>query len=449
MREIINSLKKRKVFSILTIIQLTVVMLLLLHSITSYRTFSYNIIKTNQLLNTDNVMVFDNEKMYNEAEGNTNKIKLLNLYNYAKNNIDIDGYGTFLTSTVTLIQANKEEYKNNELIKYLCNSVKTKTIGEEEIPIGDVIIDDLDGKTSVLVPSSIIDEGFNKMAHISVIKGRGFKKGDFNLNSQDTIPIILGYKYKNVVRIGDKIKMYSLVSKTREYTTYEVIGILKKDTTLPTGGGNLLALTQNMDYGVIRPVCKGFYDIPLNVHFAVGLNFIYEINNTVRKKEIINDFNSKIKELNLDFKSIPISKEIEDYKSNKKEIYSSFILKTILLGIFIQGGLISAFAMYVLLRKTEFGIRIAAGATKWQLVKMIFGEVLVLLFISSVISIITFIFILNKFYILQVSAQIYRFDYIVVLQVLFIVILVSLVSAAVPAYRILKLQPKDLIGGME
>lgn len=103
-----------------------------------------------------------------------------------------------------------------------------------------------DPKLTSLLSHQMDRNGFNHFK-FKFYDGRGFKEDDYILkSSSDTVSIILGYKYKDIFNIGEKIR-FVYAGKQLEG---EIIGILEKDSSIFNNNINLTPL----DNEIILPL---------------------------------------------------------------------------------------------------------------------------------------------------------------------------------------------------
>lgn len=90
----------------------------------------------------------------------------------------------------------------------------------------------------------IIDENFTKQNLFKIDSGRGFEKDDFKC-SDESIPAILGYEYKNYYNLGDELEFkdrYSGIKKIK------IVGFLEKDATFISNNIDM----DSIEYGYIN-----------------------------------------------------------------------------------------------------------------------------------------------------------------------------------------------------
>jgi len=61
--------------------------------------------------------------------------------------------------------------------------------------------------------------------------GRGFSEKDFDFSSNDTVPVVLGYKYSNQYKLGDNIE----VNYLQKDINLKIIGFLNSNTAITIG----------------------------------------------------------------------------------------------------------------------------------------------------------------------------------------------------------------------
>ena len=264
--------------------------------------------------------------------------------------------------------------------------------------------------------------------------GRFFENEDFNSN--DLIPVILGYGYNDYFKIDDTINYFD------EYKNCEkklkVIGFLQKDTyfyehTLsPDSVFNL----NNYIVFPIQPIDEQMDKENLKIKYLSKFSDVVLISDK-ESSSLQNIIQSKSNELNLINVQIQSGKSmINSYKdiANTQKKFSITIFVIILL--FASINVIATFVNYILKRKKEFGIHILCGATIQDIFERIFIEVAILITSSYALM-----FIVN--YLLNRNEIVYTPKSIIITTV--IAILLIFLLSIIPIISICKIKFNTLM----
>ncbi len=85
-----------------------------------------------------------------------------------------------------------------------------------------------------------------EMSNIELYEGRGFNQNEYTYTDEKTVPVIVGYEYKEYLNLGDKFT----VDYLNKILTLEVVGIAKKGSADARGSEKIL------DYTLIMPALE-------------------------------------------------------------------------------------------------------------------------------------------------------------------------------------------------
>ena len=240
--------------------------------------------KFNQSIKTSTKSILKDKSdglYYLDFKGSMISDKDYNNYLYNLNNIeDIKYSGAFCTSSIYIkeLQNNKEFVTKNKEIR------KNNTSNILKNSLEDNHLQSIYKYTDTLIVSS----GLFDFMDLKIYKGESYEL--YKSKSNNEIPILIGYNYKDVVDIGQTI-----VGSPND-TTYKVIGILKKysswiDENNLANVGNHTNTSINLDnYFVIVYDNKHFKDNE-TVILSNPTTYVYTDNKDSLSK--INDLNKE------------------------------------------------------------------------------------------------------------------------------------------------------------
>ena len=306
---------------------------------------------------------------------------------------------------------------------------------------GEVVPDKYEGTRGRNLAMIMLNEDFYKNYGLNIIKGRGFTTEDFKVEGlKQNIPIILGEDYINIVNIGDVFKHsfpnFDSYDNIGVDMNFEVIGFYKhNDIPLLGNKGEIMSQIMYSDSFGIFPIVEDITAIsyePMISQFGawidVGDNrnldtFINRLQKVANKEQ-----------LNVGVYS-PKDEFMAVSRILSKNIYNSQMLG-ISLTILAVIGVTAIMAGRIEERKREFGIKVATGATKKNIMLEVLFENM-LLCISATLIALLLIYINYQNYI--------SFD--VIVNNFIITIIIIIIVSVIPIIKIKRLNVVDLIRG--
>lgn len=371
-----------------------------------------------------------------------NKPDYSSFYKYMSNNKDIENMGTFtfsncLLSINSLNKAEKIEL-NNEL-----NEMKPPLVEGMEVNMN------MEDRS---VNSLIIDEGINNIIKIPIVNGTSLKPKDFYKKDKKIRNVLLGAMYEKYFKIGDLISL-----KTNKTEQFRILGFIKKDTYFYNNGGDITSGLNNLNNVIVIPINKAEEANEQILATRIQNGILVRVKNDV-------NFQSASSAIDLKAKELLISSHNEKLNSVLKDAVNYLInanLPKVVIGIcfcvFSSVGLITSLIIMIFNKKRDIGIRLVCGASIFNIFSNIALEVFFISIISFVGSIAEYL-VENKGSI-QLITKHYEYltiinfwgaiDLLTLIQLFIIVFVMLIIILVIMLEQLGKLQPKDLIGGME
>lgn len=161
------------------------------------------------------------------------------------------------------------------------------------------------------------------------------------------------------------------------------------------------------------------------------------------KRKIYNRFKEKGMNVIVD----TMTNNINDYIKEENGYFISQLRITICLGIFSIIGTAVTLILSVNRRKKEFGIRMSTGASKFYLLKLLYGEVILLMIISYLCALAIYASEYKRV-LIDMKLNVFQlFDPVFSLLFLLCAFALILLASITVVITILKMQPRELIGG--
>jgi len=419
----LKSLGKRKLTTILFIVQFTITIYMLHSAVMSIKVNSYQVNQINKYINVD-IDKTMHLTIFNKAFSEYFVSSFLILTEYLNNLPGVEGFGAYDLSNTSFAEVENDNAfltKRKEL---------TKGSFKEQYPSSVEIIK--------------MDQGVYKLAKLPIVQGRSFQDSDFNTD-QKIIPILIGEAYSQI------IKLDQMITDSHTGIQYKVIGFVGNDSRWFNDqdyiGNKLVTLSDKF----IAPFSYSENTMAMAI-LTKSDSLFYTLNNTEERENISMLIKNKAKELNLGIECKSIREELLLYKQNNKEtIFTSLFICTFL-GVMSLFGLITVSVSTVLARKREFGIRMVTGASKSYIRSLIIKENFIIIAISALLASLV---ILTMNY-LAVEQAIKDGEQLNTMQntnleIIFLSIIIIMVitffSSIIPIQKVNSLKPVEMIGG--
>lgn len=222
-----------------------------------------------------------------------------------------------------------------------------------------------------------IDYNYVTSFPLKVSEGREFIEGDFE--TENSIPVILGFKYKGIYNVGDEFEIFDYFSK--KLKSIKVIGILKPDT-FQYSGGSILSL----DNYVLCAFQNSSNDKTIDSDkYTVALSQGILLTDNIERD--LTQIRSKSKELGVnDYSVSSASTDINKLLNNLEGIAKNSLTKSILLILFVSVGILTVQLNKIKNKTREYGIHLLLGANKNDIIIRNFIEILLHFTIGTLIG---------------------------------------------------------------
>lgn len=428
-----KSIYTRKIISLFLIIQLTVSFHYILGWVVSIDNVNQYEQKLDDLkINDTYVLVPQEEYIIDKinADKDTNT-KLINEY---KNNSNID-FATFLDEPFII----KSDDKLSEAQKKVIDDNLGMYVSNSREPVLNALF---------------IDNDFLKLYNLPLSDGRIFSSEDFNKSEAKIRSIILGSGFKDIYKQDDIIEMKGMNQKFR------VIGFLKEGFSFFKNVRNdtysSLSELRNYDWGGI--IAQTENDDSLSLYNKIQGGCIYRIKKDKDSAQVVQEVDTIANRLNISVKSFKINDLYKSLINEYMKKIKSLLFTGTFMGIFSLITLIIIFITTIEKRKREFGIRISTGSSITGLMKLLFLENFILICIAFISNILVHLYnkrnvitgklseMMGNNYNIYMDSMLTP---ITIIKLFIIILLSTLIASAFSMYKVSKMQPKDLIGGLE
>ncbi len=228
------------------------------------------------------------------------------------------------------------------------------------------------------------DLNFIEINGIEVSQGRLLKLDDYKLSNDGTIPILVGYKLKDVYKLGNTYTLFD--GGTGNEITCQVVGILKNNA----GYYNLEAIDQyiNLNYSYIKPLMYlnvdslSYSDIDMALSSTVFFaNKKSDVESVVKKSYELGLFSYSVDSLKAELNSF-----IDTMKGSLEYIFGIAII----IFLFASVGMTANLSMMINQNMKEYTIHILCGGRYRDIAVRISLQLLISIVISIIPSLIYF-----------------------------------------------------------
>lgn len=411
-----QSIKKNKFFTILIIIQLVITILFINNTlfslgnvISNINNFNFNFKDDTKYFSiSDNMDDPDIEKSFFEDKESLYNLK--SFYNDIKNSKEY----RYLINIFQPIEIINFKGSKEFLYSFERGSTENDIFESNNKKYSRV--------KNVMVNNNSINEfSFN------IKKGRSFNANDFIMNSyEDTIPILIGSDLSKYYNVGDILNGWLYFDNLK----FKVVGVLDENSYTLSNEGDIEYLN---DYVITPSFEINFESKNKNDYESQVIYYINKVSGLIatEKNTSISNFLTYIDSLRLkydicEFDLIGINKHsINLLKSVSEQNLNNNIFISTTMILFSTVSLICIFTCKINKNKYIYGVYLLNGASKKNILTFIISEIFLIYFLSLIIS-----FVLNK----VIFFEIVNFNLLSIV-ISFIPIIISIYAAKIKLYR--------------
>lgn len=357
----LGEISKKTVFSIFTILQLTISFILLFVSISINNNMNVKVKYMNKIFKDKNYYII-----------NTSESKPLE------------------TTSLSDVKKFEELIESNNIELYSVQRdsvfISSDRLNKEYLANFDRI--NINNKLFQRVKSIYVNDKYIDNIGINLVKG-SFEDSD------DRTPVILGYNYKGIINLHDQIPyIYTEENGEQIIRYFDVCGFADKDNVISIKGtpddivdlGNYIIIPLNVNSNINNSKDEMVRKINIFNYYSNGY-FSFE---TDEDKEEIESYSRELG-LNYKFESIndKITKFMKEYRTNTLQIKTFFISML----VFTIISIVMVMLNMVISNKKEYAINMLVGASSKDIALRIFYEILILFSVSTILALI----IIDKF----------------------------------------------------
>lgn len=264
----------------------------------------------------------------------------------------------------------------------------------------------------------------------------------FEISNDEYLPVYVGYEYKNI------LPLETVLTLSRTNQKYIIKGYIQNEKWL--NNDDFISFAPiSLDNKFIIPFSELDKKDNITQESTNGKIFIYLGNNENNINKYIQEINTYAEENGIKLNITSVNELIDDYKNANQNIINSNIFLAIMVSVCAITSIISTISILVLMRKKEYGIKIAFGYTKKKIIFSLITEVITLEFCSALISYLMIYLktlndksMFNEVYLQTLGSS----SIIYMIIMLFVVCLLILI---LPLIIINHYEPSDLIRGGE
>ncbi|WP_242280710.1 ABC transporter permease [Bacillus cereus group sp. BfR-BA-01347] len=412
------ALKKRFLFSVLLLIQITFGLATITSSINVFYNLHHLNDKSSSALNVDKTYLVTFERMTDRLQSNQfNKEQIQAVYNTIHQNKDVISYGTYEESLIEI------ESSNRPLQNSMIADLKHKTFHDERPTVQTIVV----------------DENYYKLLGLHLKPKEGFLHEDFPKNSEEKTKVLMGSYFKKYFQVGDTIN-----------NQYTIIGFLPENKFIVDN--NTTNVYLKLDYAMIMPMSSNRYENYEGMFLRLHQSTVLHLRKDADVKKLEELIQLKGNGGTFHLKNLGDEINIDVTLNSYSEIPQ--LIVGVLFILFSIVGMAVTTIVSILMRKREFGIKIVFGESKFGMFIQIVLENIIVAIAGLGMSIAYFSWRYGKLLQMSkdfkaVSALDFKLDMPILFLVFLFLLLIIIVSNVIVFLFIRKLEPKTLIGGME
>lgn len=252
-------------------------------------------------------------------------------------------------------------------------------------------------------------------------------------------PIYVSESFKEIMPLGT-----SLTSQIRK-EQFEVCGYIDNNLSFFDENDIIRFPLISLDGYFIAPLPEN-YDIDIMSTLST-LHNVFVISDVDIREEL----KAAASEYNLDIEVMLLSEEYSQYKDEEEYFVKSQTVLAVFISIMALSSLISIFSADTLLKKRDYGIYLSNGYSRFDVLRIIFNKIMIMVFSSIIIS------YSNKYINLlrsdSVSIRLFKniliksYIYYSLPMGILLALVIVIISVIIPAVKIFSFEPHELISG--
>ena len=252
-------------------------------------------------------------------------------------------------------------------------------------------------------------------------------------------PIYVSESFKEIIPLGT-----SLTSQIRK-EQFEVCGYIDNNLSFFDENDVIRFPLISLDGYFIAPLPES-YDIDIMSTLST-LHNVFVISDVDIREEL----KVAASEYNLDIEVILSSEEYSQYKDEEDYFVKAQTVLAVFISIMALSSLISIFSADTLLKKRDYGIYLSNGYSRFDVLRIIFNKIMIIVFSSIIIS------YSNKYINLlrsdSVSIRLFKniliksYIYYSLPMGILLALVIVIISVIIPAVKIFSFEPHELISG--
>ena len=252
-------------------------------------------------------------------------------------------------------------------------------------------------------------------------------------------PIYVSESFKEIIPLGT-----SLTSQIRK-EQFEVCGYIDNNLSFFDENDVIRFPLISLDGYFVAPLPES-YDIDIMSTLST-LHNVFVISDVDIREEL----KAAASEYNLDIEVILLSEEYSQYKDEEEYFVKAQTVLAVFISIMALSSLISIFSADTLLKKRDYGIYLSNGYSRFDVLRIIFNKIMIIVFSSIIIS------YSNKYINLlrsdSVSIRLFKniliksYIYYSLPMGILLALVIVIISVIIPAVKIFSFEPHELISG--
>ena len=252
-------------------------------------------------------------------------------------------------------------------------------------------------------------------------------------------PIYVSESFKEIIPSG------TLLTSQIRKEQFEVCGYIDNNLSFFDENDVIRFPLISLDGYFIAPLPES-YDIDIMSTLST-LHNVYVISDVDIREEL----KVAASEYNLDIEVILLSEEYSQYKDEEEYFVKAQTVLAVFISIMALSSLISIFSADTLLKKRDYGIYLSNGYSRFDVLRIIFNKIMIIVFSSIIIS------YSNKYINLlrsdSVSIRLFKniliksYIYYSLPMGILLALVIVIISVIIPAVKIFSFEPHELISG--
>lgn len=287
----------------------------------------------------------------------------------------------------------------------------------------------------------ILNNDSIEMSNLTLQEGT-MKPLESDIHSFENIPVVVSAAMKDQYKIGKTYQLYYINAHTDEYEKIEikVVGIMAPSVLFWPGGSTYISenIINNKEF-ILAPQFKEF-----ELALSYAYNSLIQLPEHKTSGANLEQIKLVFEHNGLDLQYTTLQDEIDSYNEGRKVVIISTITFAAILLVLSLLGSIGAILTSISTRYKEFGIYYSLGFTKNNMIRLVYGEIIIVFGVSFILATVICKILFATLFVNEALTMNFS-----VIAIAFVIMIICIIlSTIMPFIKLKKIEPIEMIKGV-